>query len=140
MLVLLLLLNILSHLARFGLRVVLVRVEDMLGDLLLETQKAKLLRGRFGASCRCVRFNVFSSHLASCLHLAFLDRLETDPERGAVTEMTNKLLQLADKEEESVLGRRSTDMDAHISWNKFVGAGRCHWLCLELRRGVSRSC
>ena len=36
--------------------------------------------------------------------LALLDRLETDPERGTVAEMTNELLQLADKEEESVLG------------------------------------
>ena len=31
----------------------------------------------------------------------------TDPERGTVAEMANELLQLADKEETSVLGRRT---------------------------------
>ena len=80
----------------------------------------------------CVKTLLCQQVLSWSAPKIFTDRLVNDPCRGTVAEFAAEAIQLAEQALQAGAEGRGESLTAHICWNKFIGAGRCHWLCLEL--------
>ena len=79
----------------------------------------------------CVKTLLCQQVLSWSAPKIFTDRLVMQPYRGTVGEFAEEVIQLADEALQAGAEGVEQSLTLHISWNKFIGAGRCHWLCLE---------
>ena len=80
----------------------------------------------------CVKTLLCQQVMSWSVDKIFVDRLVMQPERGSVAELAQDAIQLAQEALDAGAEDAGLSLNAHIAWNMFVGAGRCHWLCLEL--------
>ena len=80
----------------------------------------------------CVKTLLCQQVLSWSAPQIFIERLVMQPDRGTVAKLAEEAIQLADEALQAGAEGVGHSLTAHISWNKFIGAGRCHWLCLEL--------